>query len=124
MVILDTSIFIALYRKREHRLGQLVWYLTNRNEAALIGQVWVEYLGGFRDPQKQARHRELLSAFPWVDTDKRAYDKAACWLAKYPRLGAGDAIIAATAFCNGCDLLTLDRDFLSLQGEGLSLVDC
>lgn len=123
MVILDTSVWISLYRKREQRLGQLVWKLTSRNEIAIIGQVWVEYLGGFRNKEKQKIHERLLSAFPFIDTTKQAYLLAAIWLAKYPRLSAVDAIIASTAFFNKCYLLTLDKDFMILEQEGLRLID-
>ena len=47
MVLVDTSIWIALYRKRGVEIGQKIWMLAARNEAAISGQIWVEFLGGF-----------------------------------------------------------------------------
>ncbi|KAB2841448.1 PIN domain-containing protein [bacterium] len=41
--------------------------------------------------------------------------------ADHPRLGAGDAIIAATAISNQASLLSLDKDFHSLTRIGLRL---
>lgn len=55
-------------------------------------------------------HENSLRAFPFIETTRRAYGIAADLLAKYPRLGPGDAIIGATAIDGGCPLLTLDRD--------------
>lgn len=48
MVLIDTSIWLSLYRKQESELAQKLWMLAARNEAAVSGQVWVEFLGGFR----------------------------------------------------------------------------
>ena len=51
MVLVDTSIWISLYRRKDAEIGQLIWALTARNEAAITGQIWVEFLGGFRIAQ-------------------------------------------------------------------------
>jgi predicted nucleic acid-binding protein len=42
-------------------------------------------------------------------------------LAAHPRLGAGGAIIAATAISAGAALWTTDRDFEVLGPDGLEL---
>lgn len=121
MVIVDTSIWISLYRKKSAEIGQTIWMLTARNEAAVTGQIWVEFLGGFRDRSMRTTYAEKLRAYPFIEADRPAYDLAAELLAAHPRLGAGDAIIAGTAIAAGVALWTTDTDFEDLAAEGLQL---
>jgi predicted nucleic acid-binding protein len=121
MVLVDTSVWIALYRKRQSELGQTLWMLAARNEAAVSGQVWVEFLGGFRKQTVRSTYQTKLRAYPFLETTREAYDLAAELLAAHPRLGAGDAIIAATAITTRSALFTTDRDFDALTQAGLRL---
>lgn len=121
MVLVDTSIWINLYRKRSAEIGQKIWTLVGRNEAAVCGQVWVEFLGGFRDLARRRQHEENLRAYPFLETPRQAYDLAVDLLAGHPHLGAGDAIVAATALANDAKLWTADRDFHELVTDGLQL---
>ena len=121
MVLVDTSIWIALYRKQRAEDGEKMWMLAARNEAAVAGQIWVEFLAGFRDRSIRSAYAEKLRAFPFLETTRAAYDLAADLLAAHPRLGAGDAIIAATAISSNAPLWTADRDFVELKSEGLRL---
>jgi predicted nucleic acid-binding protein len=121
MVLVDTSIWIALYRKQKSELGEKIWMLSARNEAAVSGQIWVEFLGGFRDDPLRRAYQSKLRAFPFLETTRDAYDLAVDLLATHPRLGAGDAIIAATAIATRSALFTIDRDFEALAPHGLSL---
>jgi predicted nucleic acid-binding protein len=98
-----------------------MWMLVARNEAAVMGQIWVEFLGGFREPVTRMANEANLRAYPFVETRREAYDLGAELLAAHPRLGAGDAIIAATAITSGTALWTLDTDFDQLLPHGLSL---
>jgi len=121
MVLVDTSIWIALFRKQRAEMGEKIWMLAARNEAAVAGQIWVEFLGGFRDRSLRSEYEEKLRAFPFLETTRTAYDLAANLLAAHPRLGAGDAIIAATAISSDASLWTADRDFHELMSDGLRL---
>ena len=121
MVLVDTSIWIALYRSRALEIGQKIWMLVGRNEAAVAGQIWVEFLAGFRDQATRSAYEDKLRAYPFLDTAREAYDLAANLLATHPRLGAGDAIIAATAITSDAALWTADRDFDELVPDGLRL---
>lgn len=123
MVLVDTSIWISLYRRRESRLGELVWALVGKNEAAVCGQVWVEFIGGFRRKEERRDYARGLESFPWLDTNRETYGLAAELLAEHRNLGSGDAIIAATAMDNGCALLTTDGDFRPLVRRGLRLAE-
>lgn len=121
MVLVDTSIWISLYRKQNAEIGQRIWMLAARNEAAVSGQIWVELLGGFRTPSVRIAYQEKLRAFPFLETDRATYELAAELLAAHPRLGAGDAIIAATAITSDVELWTADSDFEGLVTRGLRL---
>jgi predicted nucleic acid-binding protein len=121
MVLIDTSVWIALYRKQQSDLGQKLWMLAARNEAAVSGQIWVEFLGGFRRESARREYRRKLGAYPFLETTRAAYDLASDLVAEHPRLGAGDAIIAATALAAGAALFTTDRDFTVLAARGLTL---
>jgi len=121
MVIVDTSIWISLYRKKDATIGQMIWMLTARNEAAVTGQIWVEFLGGFRNRSIRTAYAEKFRAYPFIETGRAAYDLAAELLAAHPRLGAGDAIIAATAILSDAALWTADADFAELSSHGLLL---
>ena len=121
MVLVDTSIWIALYRRRTAEIGEKIWMLVGRNEAAVSGEIWVEFLGGFRDHVTRSAYEDKLRAYPFLATTREAYDLAANLLAAHQRLGAGDAIIAATAITSDAELWTADRDFDELVADGLRL---
>lgn len=121
MVLVDTNIWIQLYQKKETTIGELLWALVAKNEAAVCGQIWVEFLGGFRKTEERRHFEKAFRAFPFMETTFEAFQLAAEILAVHPQLGSGDAIIAATSLANECSLLTLDKDFQPLVKEGLSL---
>jgi predicted nucleic acid-binding protein len=95
--------------------------LAAANDAAVTGQIWVEFLGGFRKNDLRRNYQELMAAYPFIETSRAAYDLAAELAGAHPRLGAGDAIIAATAITAGAQLWTLDDDFGVLRDVGLKL---
>lgn len=122
MVLVDTSVWIGLYRKKELPVGELVWSLVAKNGAAICGQTLVEFLGGFRSELEQKRMERSFLAFPFLETTPEAYLLAAKLLAEFPKLGSGDCIIAATAIQSASPLLTLDKDFRLLEKRGLQLL--
>lgn len=122
LVLIDTCVWISLYRNERSALGQTVLALTADNAAAFCGQTWVEYMGGFRNSLERKKYEKAFQAFPWIEMTQKTFEKAAQFLSDYPRLGSGDAIIAATAITQNVSLLTLDKDFSILHKEGLVLV--
>lgn len=122
MVLIDTSVWISLFRKESHEVGQKMWSLTAGNLAGTCGQVWLEYIGGFRKEADRRRHAAAFKAFPFLETTREAYERAAEIVARHHlRLGPGDALVAATALTTHSPLFTLDRDFQVLVSEGLIL---
>lgn len=122
MVLVDTSVWIALYRKKTSAIGERLWQLAASNQAAVCGQVWVEFIGGFRRARERAEFEETLAAFPFLPTSRAGFESAARYLALHPKLGPGDAIIAATAIENRARLFTLDGDFRVLAKDGLEIL--
>lgn len=122
MVLVDTSVWIDLFRKKNTPLGEKVWRLVAKNEAMLCGQVFVEFIGGFRNAKRRAEFAKPFSDFPYLETTREMFFLAADLLGDFPRLGSGDAVIAATAMLHNEGLLTLDRDFQELESRGLRLV--
>ncbi len=122
MVLVDTNIWISLYRGRETSVGEMVSFLVSKNEAAICGQVFVEFIGGFRQREKRKEFGESFKQFPFLEATEKIFHLAAELLGEYPRLGAGDAVIAATALSYELPLLTFDKDFSILKAAGLRLV--
>ncbi|MBV8781010.1 MAG: PIN domain-containing protein [Phycisphaerae bacterium] len=123
MTLLDTSIFIALFRRRHLGIGERVKDLIIQNEAYICGQVWVEYLGGFRSASRRKMYAEQLSSLPWLSTTREAFEFAADLQAMHQSLNSADAIIAATAILQDAQLLTIDKDFASLREYGVEIVE-
>ncbi len=123
MVLVDTNIWIQLYQKKGSPIGEILWALVAKNEAAVCGQTWVEFLGGFRKEEERKHFEKSFRAFPFLETTQEAFQRASDLLAKYPRLGSGDAIIAATAITTESSLMTFDKDFHPLTKEGLLLLE-
>ena len=121
MVCVDSSVFIAVHRQPKDPLAMRLTELVSEREAALCGQVWVELVGGFRSERRRRLVREGFEEYPWLDTTRKAYELAAEWVATVRGIGAGDAIIAATAFVNNCPLFTVDQSFQALRSAGLKL---
>ncbi|MBF0493413.1 MAG: PIN domain-containing protein [Deltaproteobacteria bacterium] len=121
MVLIDTSVWISLFRKRESDLGLKMWSLLHDNLIAICGQVLVEYVGGFRNEIERKNQEKKMLLFPFLDSPLQVYRIACSLMAKYPRLGASDSIIAATAMHHKALLFTLDKDFSVLEPEGLKL---
>jgi len=121
MVLIDTSIWIGLYRQRNSELGGLVWRFVAQNQAAICGQVYVEFISGFRKEKQREDYASDFQGFPFLETNFEACKIAAEILAHFPNLGSGDAMIGATAILHQVPLLTVDKDFRCLESWGLRL---
>jgi predicted nucleic acid-binding protein len=122
MVCVDTSVLIAHHRNPRGAAAARLRALVDANEAAICGQVWVEFVGGYRNARRRSLIAGLLREFPCLDTSRDAFELAAEWVATHRAIGPGDAIIAATAVSNDVPLLTIDRGFEVLAGAGLVLL--
>jgi predicted nucleic acid-binding protein len=122
LVCVDTSVWVAAWRQSNADVWSHLRELIIADEAALCGQVWVELIGGFRSEPRRTANVRRLHGYPWLQTTRQAYELAAEWLARFRGIGAGDAIIAATAHLNDCPLFTIDKGFDVLRTAGLTIV--
>jgi predicted nucleic acid-binding protein len=122
--LIDTSIWIQLHRGNLRPTHvTLLRELAGKGEAAVCGQVWVEFIGGFRSPDRRRAYAYRLAQYRWLPTDADAFKLAAEWVARHRGIGPGDAIIAASAIRAGASLLTADAGFGVLESEGLRLAN-
>jgi predicted nucleic acid-binding protein len=121
MVLIDTSVWISLYRKKPTPIGELIWMLVTGGEAAVCGQTLVEFLGGFRKQVDFQNYKDRFQALPFIESTLETFLLAAELHAAEPSFGPGDAVIAATAIQSKTPLLSLDQDFKKFCQYGLDL---
>src|SRR5438132_1397311 len=97
MVLVDTSVWIRLFRKEGGDLAQRLASLVTENQAAICGPIWVEFIGGFRSIVKRQKYQEAFAVYPWLEMPRQAFELAAEWTAGRRGVGVIDAMIAATA---------------------------
>src|SRR5436309_671108 len=56
--------------------------LAARDEAAVCGQVWVEFIGGFRRRLRHEHYAQEMRGYRWLQTPRAAFELAAQWLAR------------------------------------------
>jgi predicted nucleic acid-binding protein len=122
MVLVDTSVWIGLYRAQESATGKAMRGLISRNEVAICGPVFVEYVGGFKSSTLRRMQIDLMRSLHWLDTTRTILERAAEWLGRSKHVGAVDAIVASTAFEFDIPLLTFDKDFEELKRFGVELL--
>ena len=119
--LIDTSVWVRHFRNPSRNVARVLEDLAWSGEAAICGQIWVEFVGGYKMTARRNAIEKHLDDFLWIDTPPASYRLAAEWLATHQEIGSGDAIIAASAYLAGASLLTLDKGFASLAKEGLLL---
>lgn len=122
-VLIDTSVWIDVFRGRTPVLAELVKRLLEEGTAALCDVVTAEIRIGLRQDERR-KILSLLEAVPSVPVLSldwaAAGDLGALHRARGQTLPLTDLLIAAVCLRNGLDLLTLDEHFKGI--EGLRLV--
>jgi predicted nucleic acid-binding protein len=121
MVLVDSSVFIRLFRKESAPIAERLSALVIANQAAICGPVWVEFLGGFSSFDRRQRYQDALSGYPWLETTRETFELAAEWAGRRRGIGVIDAVIAATARVHRAGLLTTDRAFLQFAEEQIDV---
>ncbi len=130
MVLVDTSVWIEVFRRRPRIKLEAV---IDFDDVVTCLPVIQEVLQGFADPRAFAIAREALYALPIVESPLRAevFDEAVQLYRTARRAGytirsGADCLIAACALRNGLTVLHHDRDYgalahvsaLKVQGAG------
>jgi predicted nucleic acid-binding protein len=117
MILVDTSVWIDVDRRRQPELTDRVTELVADNGAAYTEPVAMELLAGV---DSGARIRRVLDGLPRLGFDSSIDFTAAAWIYREcakrgttPR-GTIDCMIASVAIRNNVPLLAADRDFAAI----------
>lgn len=115
MVIVDTSMWIEFFNKKDSPHGQTVQRLIETDLAVLVGPVLFELLQGARTPAETNTLGNALQILPyydiqkstWVDSGKRSRELRSRGIT----IPMTDILIASLAEKQHCLIATLDRHF-------------
>ena len=123
MVLVDSSVWIELFRKKGDVVTSLaVENLIEEMQACLCGIVKLEVLGGARDDEKTVI-ANLFSLVPYIQQTDAVWDEVVRFQWRVRKHGLtipwSDALIAAIANRNGHRIYSRDKHFDSLASLGL-----
>lgn len=114
MIVVDTSIWIAVLRSRTAPEAAVLAQLLDADSVILPVPVRLELLLG-AGATDRARLRSVLSALPVAYPDDDTWKLVEQWAdqaaGRGQRFGVGDLLIAALASERGASVWSLDRDF-------------
>ena len=118
MVLVDTSVWIETFRRREPFALESV---VDLDEVVTCGPVVQEVIQGFDDERAFRVAREAMRSFPVLEDPMslRVYEQAADLYRRARRAGRTvrsgvDCLIAACALIHGVEVLHCDRDYDAL----------
>ncbi len=123
MVLIDSSVWIELFRKKGDVLTSLaVENLIEEMQACFCGIVKLEVLGGARDDEKTVISN-LFSLVPYVPQTEATWDEVVRFQWRVRKRGLNipwsDALIATIANKNGHRIYARDKHFDTLAEMGL-----
>ena len=114
-VLIDTSVWIAFFRKGDGRLGEKVDEVLNLCDVFVPRVVMAELIQGARSEKEIAVIEDFLEAFHVIDQREDTWLKAGrlSYTMKRRGLCPGliDCYVAVLASDNGCAVFSLDEHF-------------
>lgn len=115
MVLVDTSVWIEFFKDKPKFVKKLTNLIKEENQVCLCGIVLQEVLQGIKDKKNYNLAKNILSKFPFVQTNKNTYLLAAEIYRDLRKKGVTvpsiDATIAAIALKNNLPIFTTDKHF-------------
>ena len=123
MILVDTSVFIGYFRKREGGpYRQMGYIIENDLPYGICNYVYQELLQGARDDNEFELLKDYLGALPFFDLKygNRSFENAALLYARCRRKGIAvrssiDLLIAQIAIENNLLLLHNDADYVRIS---------
>jgi predicted nucleic acid-binding protein len=113
-VLVDTSAWVDFFRGTNSPAAASLDRLLEERQVVLCGTVELELLQGAK-PGEKAMLEDLLTALPYVETEREDFQKAGELLnglrVKGFQIPASDGLIAALCSRHELSLLTLDKHF-------------
>ena len=120
MILVDSSIWVDHFRNAESEAATALQQAMLANEdIAIIPLILTEVLMGFRDERSFRSARSVMGKVPQLPVSLNTYVHAAILFRSLQKRGitirgAIDCIIAQTCLETSSELMTLDKDFLSI----------
>ncbi len=118
-VLADTSVWIDYFRRGDSPAARTLDSLLEEKKVVLCGVVELELLQCAR-PAESEMLRELMTALPFIETERADFQRAGELLRelrdKGVQIPATDGVIAALCGRHGLALFTLDKHFEHIPG--------
>lgn len=124
-VLIDTSVWIEFFRKREPYYG-IVSELLDRDVVCCTGIVFAELLQGAKTEKELRTIKEFIHVFEFLEESVGLWEKAGelsfSLRGKGVSAGLSDCYIAVAAQSAGASLLTTDKHFTAIRkATGLTM---
>lgn len=119
MLLIDTSVWILVFRDRSGKVKQSLAYLIGEQEIVLSRFTQMELLQGCRDEQEWITLQNYLQGQDYVEPTNQTWELAARIYFDLRRQGKTvrssiDCCIAQLALEHQCVLVHHDRDFMAM----------
>ena len=115
MVLVDTSVWIEYFDRKNPSVRGDLEALLRQGEVAIAGLVLAELRQGCRSTSQIRTLQQAMEPLPYLEADRDSWLRAGEIVAEGSahgyQLGIADCLLAALAMRESSSIFTLDRDF-------------